>query len=348
MIYDSNFIKKIDTEDAIIILSLYDGLVVMQEDPILYELQYGKFVLSPRLKKLNIIDKQLKATLLKLKNIIYEEDLKVIRLLPHDYDKFIDFVEQYKDDLVELSSIDNNDKLVEINDDVSEEENLIVLLKTLYLNAPSSYQMTVLHLFGVKYKDKLSKYKISNIAFKATGKLSLWVEISKGMKMSDYVTIKKDLLKSILDKIGRSNDSVDIPAILKQIKNDTPRLSMPRTWQMEDMILRDYYNELSISKDTKQFFQRYPKFHTSRYMSPFCGENLYFTNLAPGKEYSIYLTTNVKVDINKVHVCLNSLSFLWIERRNKNNYQVVYYKCTGRKEFDEILKEIDSRGTMKA
>jgi|GEM_PF-703161 len=334
MIYDVGFIKTLSADDANIILSLYEGLVVMHEDPILYEYQYGKFILNPRLKQIQNIDNQFKITLKKIGNILYEESIKVIRLLPHDYRKYIDFVQQFKDDLIAISTVKSEINLAENQKGILEEEELINELSKVYQNAPTSYQMTVLHLFGIKHKDKLSKYKINNIAYKATGKLSLWVEISKGMKMSDYVTIKKDLLKSILDKIGRSNDNVDIPAILKQIKNDTPRLSMPRTWQMEDMILRDYSNESSISRDTKQFFQRYPKFHPSRYMSPFCNENLYFTNLAPGKEYSIYLTTNVKVNLKKVHVCLNTLSFLWIERRNKNNYQVVYYKCTGRKEFD--------------
>lgn len=71
---------------------------------------------------------------------------------------------------------------------------LVEELKESYLNAPEGYQMTMVHLFGIKNAEKLKSIPLKDISIKATQKESLYVEISKGIKLSKFVQIieKKD------------------------------------------------------------------------------------------------------------------------------------------------------------
>jgi hypothetical protein len=67
------------------------------------------------------------------------------------------------------------------------EQMLTENLRIMYKYAPAGYQMSMVHLFGIKYNNLLNKVDLSKIAKAATGKNSLYVEIGKGKKLSKFV-----------------------------------------------------------------------------------------------------------------------------------------------------------------
>lgn len=67
-----------------------------------------------------------------------------------------------------------------------------VILKEMYINAPQGYQVANIHLFGIKYAPVIlrSNFKVSDIV-KASGlNPSYATEVSKGIKLSRYVVLK--------------------------------------------------------------------------------------------------------------------------------------------------------------
>jgi hypothetical protein len=84
-------------------------------------------------------------------------------------------------------------------------------LKEMYDHAPSGFQMTMVHLFGIKYADELESHRTKDIAYNATGKDSLWVELNKGIKLAKYVKI-----------IGEESTPNEKQATAKTSANDNP------------------------------------------------------------------------------------------------------------------------------
>ncbi|MFA5660022.1 MAG: hypothetical protein WC968_01310 [Bacilli bacterium] len=88
------------------------------------------------------------------------------------------------------------------------------ILKKMYNEAPDGYQMTMLHMFGIRYGDDLKNYSIKNLAFEATGKDFLNVEIGKGIKLSKFVKIIEDITEVSVSGAARDiknsgNEQVD-------------------------------------------------------------------------------------------------------------------------------------------
>lgn len=66
-------------------------------------------------------------------------------------------------------------------------------LKDMYDNAPEKDQVTMIHLFGIKYADDISNadFSIREILQHADMPKSYQTEINKGMRLSRYVMPKQ-------------------------------------------------------------------------------------------------------------------------------------------------------------
>ncbi len=72
-------------------------------------------------------------------------------------------------------------------------KHLSEILKDMYENAPKQEQVVNIHLFGIEYAEIIKKqnFKVSEIIKLAEMKKSYIVELSKGIKLSKFVTIKR-------------------------------------------------------------------------------------------------------------------------------------------------------------
>lgn len=72
------------------------------------------------------------------------------------------------------------------------ENELGKILKEMYDNAPEGFKITNIHLFGIKYASIIidNNYKITDIVRASGIKQSYRTEVSKGIKLSRYVTPK--------------------------------------------------------------------------------------------------------------------------------------------------------------
>lgn len=72
-------------------------------------------------------------------------------------------------------------------------EELSEILRDKYENAPEQEQVVNIHLFGIEYAEIIKKYnyKVSQIIKLAGMKKSYNVELSKGIKLSKFVILKK-------------------------------------------------------------------------------------------------------------------------------------------------------------
>ena len=68
-------------------------------------------------------------------------------------------------------------------------------LSKMYHNAPKGEAVARIHLFGIKYAEELSQSKFNKkeIARAANIPESFGTEISKGMKLAQYVTVKGNI-----------------------------------------------------------------------------------------------------------------------------------------------------------
>ncbi len=65
-------------------------------------------------------------------------------------------------------------------------------LSEMYHNAPAGDAVAMIHLFGIKYADQITKssYSKKDVAQAAGIPQSYGTEISKGVKLAKYVTLK--------------------------------------------------------------------------------------------------------------------------------------------------------------
>ena len=70
-------------------------------------------------------------------------------------------------------------------------EELGMVLKNMYENAPSKEQTTMIHLFSVKYAKEIrgNGYTPKEILEVAKMPISYQVEINKGIKLAKYVSV---------------------------------------------------------------------------------------------------------------------------------------------------------------
>lgn len=64
-------------------------------------------------------------------------------------------------------------------------------LGDMYHNAPKGATVAMIHLFGIKYSEeiKISKYSKKDIATAANVPVSFVTEISKGVKLAEFVKL---------------------------------------------------------------------------------------------------------------------------------------------------------------
>ena len=72
------------------------------------------------------------------------------------------------------------------------EKRLGETLTNMYNSAPEGYKVTFIHLFGIKYSKEIisNQLSVKKILEFSTVKPSFSTEISKGIKLSRYVTNK--------------------------------------------------------------------------------------------------------------------------------------------------------------
>lgn len=73
------------------------------------------------------------------------------------------------------------------------EDEAVRILREMYRNAPYREKALSIHLFGIKYADRLSSLNLKVIAEQATGYESYHTEIHKGIRLSKYVRPRDDL-----------------------------------------------------------------------------------------------------------------------------------------------------------
>lgn len=189
-----NQIEELLKDDSLltakILLSFYDELIRIEFDPISIEILVDRTNLNE-----DFDDQQIDDFIYKLidvfKTIDFDNSSRLLRMLPRDYKKIVKLIENNLEDLRDI--VLNKNKIIESKNFEDEKvEELATILKKMYLNAPYGFQMTMVHLFGIKYVNELEKVSVKKVSIKATGKDSLWVEISKGIKLSKYVKINEN------------------------------------------------------------------------------------------------------------------------------------------------------------
>lgn len=68
--------------------------------------------------------------------------------------------------------------------------NLGKILRKMYTEAPRGEQVTNIHLFGIKYSKEISNLSIKEIVQEAGIPLTYVTEVTKGVNLAKYVTIK--------------------------------------------------------------------------------------------------------------------------------------------------------------
>lgn len=172
-------IKENKTIYLDLLVNLRHHLKNIEYDPITIELFLDKLVTNDYDFKTNELF--IENLCNKVTSFQYDKSHRLLKLLSHDYLELmevLEYVEELSIDIPDSSSV--NDK------------ELVKILREMYINAPIGYQMTMVHLFGIKYADQLKSVSLINLSKSATGKDSLGVEIGKGIKLSNYVKIIED------------------------------------------------------------------------------------------------------------------------------------------------------------
>ena len=71
-------------------------------------------------------------------------------------------------------------------------KDLSITLSDMYFNAPPKDRVTMIHLFGIKYANVIldNGYSRKEIKEKANIKISYLTELSKGIRLANYVILK--------------------------------------------------------------------------------------------------------------------------------------------------------------
>ena len=175
------------------LLKFYFELLRLGNDPISVEVQLERVVQSSNIEII-IQSEEFAAKLIQtFKTLNYERNGRTLRILPNDYVRIISEFEKQKSNIEKLIR-DAFPKemgiiIVEEESEGTERNILTNILRKMYEDAPPGYQMTMLHLFGIKYASQIQGISVREIARSATGKESLAVEIGKGMKLADFVDV---------------------------------------------------------------------------------------------------------------------------------------------------------------
>jgi|SRR5690554_641216 len=185
------YFNKSDLQTLELYLTFYNRLKTIGYDPISIEFQILTLKKNNKLLIDDDIKKFSREIMRMYPQISLDRENFILRILPNDYIKILNDLENNLEFIEKLIQKHKSNHYKETSNREAEIIELSNLLKKYYDEAPDGYQMTFLHLFGIKYQDRLKKVPIKRLTILATGKESLYVEISKGMKLHDYVEIIK-------------------------------------------------------------------------------------------------------------------------------------------------------------
>jgi len=185
MIDFNDYILKSNIKNLKMLKLFYYKLKEVEYDPISVEFQMYSLKKEDILLINDDIIKISKEIIKIFPQTSLDEKEMILRVLPNDYKKILELFENNEKLINELLANNNND----LNNQEDKIIELASILKETYNNAPKGYQMTYVHLFGIRYSEELKSLPVKRIAIMATGKENLWVEIGKGMKLHKYVKI---------------------------------------------------------------------------------------------------------------------------------------------------------------
>lgn len=70
------------------------------------------------------------------------------------------------------------------------EKELSNILADMYNNAVKGESVSMIHLFGIKYADEIKEHGVREIVERSGLNSSYATEVSKGMKLAKYVTVR--------------------------------------------------------------------------------------------------------------------------------------------------------------
>lgn len=228
-----------------ILLDLQNELNKIEFDPISIELSIDRINSS---NKYNFND--IESFILQLCNFFntlnYDSKYHLLRMLPQDYENLVDYLNSNQSQLEDIA-YDSKTKSISVdNSDTNSNENLVNILRDMYQNAPQGYQMTMVHLFGIIYSSQLENVSTKDIAIKATGKDSLWVEIGKGIKLSKFVQL-----------IPTVNETTTYPSnISQETKESIGKLSYDIFYDINDVLVMDKHN-LVIKSNERNYVYKF-------------------------------------------------------------------------------------------
>jgi len=200
------YIQCANKKELQFLLYFYNELKKIDIDPISMEMQFEKIALTCKVNDFVNPEKYLLDLVQKINIIDYDFKEKNIRMFPNDYLQVKKILENK---LEYIHTNLNNKNKRNLNNNSTETQKLINILKYNYDNAPSGYQMTIVHLFGIEYADALKNQRVKDIALAATGKDSLYVEIGKGIKLAKYVKVLKNDISSLMSNKEYINELIE-------------------------------------------------------------------------------------------------------------------------------------------
>ena len=186
MINFNDYLLKSNIKNLKMLKLFYYKLKEAEYDPISIEFQMYSLKKEDILLINDDIKKISKEIIKIFPQTSLDEKEMILRVLPNDYKKILELFRNNEKLINELLANNNNDLNNQEEDKIIE---LASILEETYNNAPKGYQMTYVHLFGIRYCEELKSLPVKRISIMATGKENLWVEIGKGMKLHKYVKI---------------------------------------------------------------------------------------------------------------------------------------------------------------
>ncbi len=228
-----------------ILLDLLSELNKLEFDPISIELTIDRLN-SANKYNFNEVESYILHLCSVFNTLNYDSKYHLLRMLPHDYESLVDYLNSNQSHLEDIA-YDSKFKVNNFDISIAESnENLVNILRDMYQNAPQGYQMTMVHLFGIKYSSQLENVSTKDIAVKATGKDSLWVEIGKGMKLSKFVQpIPTD------SELNASSSNIS-----QDSKESIGKMSYDIFYDTNDILVMDKYN-LVIKSNERNYLYKF-------------------------------------------------------------------------------------------
>lgn len=192
-----NNISKLNYEELIIFETLIDELIFTDEEILSVEIKFDKIKILCKDKGIIADNAIISQVLKKFTNLFFDNGNGLIIIVNKQHKLVIQnygFIKIAIHNCISKITLDSQ----KIDSEILTKKFLIQRLKQFYDNAPEGFQMTMVHLFGIIYADQFEMYSKDEIAYKAIGKTSIYVELSKGVKLAKYVKLKSDNFETLL------------------------------------------------------------------------------------------------------------------------------------------------------